>query len=48
MTDYNAFSWLGDRVVATEIDGQITAEGMKALIERLQSIVDRGEKADAQ
>lgn len=34
-----------DRVVAAEIDGQMTAEGMKALIERLQSIVDRGEKA---
>ena len=37
----------GDRVVPAEIDGQMTAEGMKALIERLQSIVDRGEKADA-
>ena len=34
-----------DRVVATEIDGQMTAEDMKAVIERLQAIVDRGEKA---
>ena len=34
-----------DRVVAAEIDGQFTAEDMKALVERLQSIVDRGKKA---
>ena len=34
-----------DRVVAAEIDGQMTAEDMKALVERLQAIVDRGEKA---
>ena len=34
-----------DRVVAAEIDGQMTAEDMKALVERLQLIVDRGEKA---
>jgi len=34
-----------DRVVAAELDGKMTAEDMKALVERLQSIVDRGEKA---
>jgi len=34
-----------DRVVAAEIDGRMTAEDMKALVERLQPIVDRGEKA---
>ena len=34
-----------DRVVAAEIHGQMTAEDMKALVERLQTIVDRGEKA---
>ncbi len=34
-----------DRVVAAEIHGQMTAEDMKALVERLQAIVDRGEKA---
>ena len=34
-----------DRVVAAEIDGQMAAKDMKALIERLQSIVDRDEKA---
>jgi hypothetical protein len=34
-----------DRVVAAEIDGQMTTEDMNILIERLQSIVDRGEKA---
>ncbi len=34
-----------DRVVAAEILGQMTAEDMKALVERLQAIVDRGEKA---
>jgi hypothetical protein len=34
-----------DRVVAAEIDGQMTAEDMKTLVERLQPIVDRGEKA---
>ena len=34
-----------DRVVAAEIDGRMTAEDMKALVERLQPIVDRDEKA---
>ena len=34
-----------DRIVAAEIDGQITAEDMKVMVERLQAIVDRGEKA---
>lgn len=34
-----------DRVVAAEIDGQMTAEDMKAMVERLQAIVERGEKA---
>jgi len=34
-----------DRVVAAEFDGQMTAEDMKALVERLQAVVDRGEKA---
>ena len=34
-----------DRVVAAEIDGQMTTEDMKTLCERLQSIVDRGEKS---
>ena len=34
-----------DRVVAAEIDGQFTTEDMKALVGRLQSIVERGEKA---
>ena len=34
-----------DRIVAFEIAGQMTAEDMKALVERLQAIVDRGEKA---
>ncbi len=34
-----------DRVVAAEIDGQMTGEDMKAMVERLQPIVDRGEKA---
>ncbi len=34
-----------DLVVAAEINGQLTAEDMKALIERLQSIVDQGKKA---
>lgn len=34
-----------DRVVAAEIKGQMTADDMKALVERLQPIVDRGEKA---
>ena len=34
-----------DRVVAAEINGQMTAEDMKTLVERLQAIVDRGEKA---
>ena len=34
-----------DRAVAAEMNGQMTAEDMKALIERLQAIIDRGEKA---
>ncbi len=34
-----------DRVVAAKINGQLTAEDMKALVGRLQPIVDRGEKA---
>ncbi len=34
-----------DRIVAAEINGQLTAEDMKALVGRLQPIVDRGEKA---
>ncbi len=34
-----------DRVVAAEINGRMTAEDMKALVGRLQPIVDRGEKA---
>lgn len=34
-----------DRVVAAELAGQMTAEDMKAMVERLQVIVDRGEKA---
>lgn len=33
-----------DRVVAVGVDGEITAEDMKALVDRFQSIVDRGEK----
>ena len=33
------------RVVAAEINGRLTAEDMKALVGRLQPIVDRGEKA---
>ena len=36
---------LNDRVVAAEMDGRLTAEDMRAMVERLQSIVDRGEKA---
>ena len=34
-----------DRLVAAEMNGRLTAEDMKTLIDRLQSIVDRGEKA---
>ncbi len=34
-----------DRIVAAEVDGQLTAHDMKAMVERLQTIVDRGEKA---
>jgi hypothetical protein len=34
-----------ERVVAVKIDGQLTTEDMKAMIERFQAIVDRGEKA---
>ncbi len=33
------------RIVAAEVDGQLTAHDMKAMVERLQTIVDRGEKA---
>ena len=33
-----------DRVVALKIDGEFTTEDMKTLIDRFQSIVDRGEK----
>ncbi len=36
---------VNDRVVAVEIDGRLTAEDMAALVKRLQSIVDRDEKA---
>jgi len=35
-----------DRVVATEVTAKVTADDMKALIERMQPIVDRGEKAN--
>ena len=34
-----------DRIVAAAIYGQMTTEDMKVLVERLQSIIDRGEKA---
>ncbi len=34
-----------DRVVAVKVEGELTAEDMKAMIERFQVIVDRGEKA---
>ncbi len=34
-----------DRVVAAEIDGQLTTDDMKAVVARLQPIIDRGEKA---
>jgi hypothetical protein len=34
-----------DRVVAAKIEGELTTEDMKALIDRFQPIVDRGEKA---
>jgi hypothetical protein len=34
-----------DRVVAVKIDGQMTAEDMKAMVDRFQIVVDRGEKA---
>jgi hypothetical protein len=33
-----------DRVVAVKIDGELTTEDMKTLIDRFQSIVDRNEK----
>jgi len=33
-----------DRVVAVKIDGELTTEDMKTLIDRFQSIVDRDEK----
>ena len=33
-----------DRVVAVKIDGELTSEDMKTLIDRFQSIVDRDEK----
>ena len=33
-----------DRVVAAKVDGEMTAEDMKNLIDRFQSIVDRDEK----
>ncbi len=36
---------VNDRVVAAEINGRLTAEDMAALVRRLQSIVDRDEKA---
>ena len=34
-----------DRVVACRVEGQLTAEGMKALVDRIQAVVDRGDKA---
>lgn len=34
-----------NRVVAIEINGRLAAEDMETLVERLQPIVDRGEKA---
>jgi len=34
-----------ERIVALEIDGHFTVDDMKAAIEKLQAIVDRGEKA---
>jgi len=34
-----------DRVVALKIDGELTTEDMKTLIERFRAIADRGEKA---
>ena len=34
-----------DRVVAVKIDGQLTADDMKSMIDRFQAIVDRGDKA---
>ena len=33
-----------DRVVAVEISGELTAEDMRSLTDRFQSVVDRGEK----
>ena len=33
-----------DRVVAVKVDGELTTEEMKTLIDRFQSIVDRDEK----
>ena len=34
-----------DRVVAAAIYGEMTADDMKVLVERLQPIIDRGERA---
>ena len=34
-----------DRIVAVEMEGRFTVDDMKTVIERLQAIVDRGEKA---
>ncbi len=34
-----------DRVVAAGIDGRLAAEDIEALVQRVQAIVDRGEKA---
>ena len=34
-----------DRVVAVEVTGELTAEDMTTMIDRIQAIVDRGEKA---
>lgn len=34
-----------DRVLAVEMHGQMTADDMKLLIDRLQEIVDRGQRA---
>jgi hypothetical protein len=34
-----------DRVVAVEMKGEMTGEDMKAMVERFQAVLDRGEKA---
>ncbi len=34
-----------ERIVAVEMEGRFTVDDMKTVIERLQAIVDRGEKA---